>query len=76
MKYYSGGDFLDLKQDGKDRIKVIGKKHELIRDEVVKILDKARQCNFPPEWEDTESLLTGDELCIIKQVLKGSSEWQ
>lgn len=75
QKYSGGGDFLDIKQDGNDNLKVVGKKHNLIRIEVSKILDKMKQYNFPAEWEQIEQLLTGDELCLVIDVKQGTPEW-
>jgi len=77
LKYPHPG-FLDIKVDhsspGKD-IKIIGMKHKEIRVEVGMIIDKAKTYNFPPEWEDTDQLLSGSQLCIMKNIQRGTPEW-
>lgn len=48
----------------------------MARLEVKDCLDKAHHLNFPLTWEDVDVLIVGEQQIIIKDVQKGSNEWQ
>ena len=74
-KYSGNGDFVDIKADpGKD-LKIIGLKHNEIKIEVSKIIEKAKAYNFPDNWEDTVELLTSDDPVMVKNLHQGTNEW-
>ena len=76
MKDYTGnGDIVDIKTEPNKDLKIIGFKHNEIKIEVSKIIDKAKAYNFPEHWEDTVELLTSNEQVMVKDVAQGQEEW-
>jgi hypothetical protein len=77
-KNYSGmGDFIDIKAEPNEELKIVGFKHNEIKIEISKIIDKAKYYNFPDFWEDTVELLTShEEEIMVKDVAQGSNEWK
>ena len=74
-KYSGNGEIVDIKADpGKD-LKIIGFKHNEIKIEVSKIMDKAKAYNFPDYWEDTVELLTSNDQVMVKNLAQGTNEW-
>jgi hypothetical protein len=76
-KNYSGkGDFIDIKAEPNEDLKIVGFKHNEIKIEISNIIDKAKYYNFPDFWEDTVELLTNhEEEIMVKDVAQGSNEW-
>ena len=60
-KYLGYGDLVDIKMEPSKDIKIIGFKHDEIKKDVAKIIDKAKAYNFPSFWEDIVELLTSDD---------------
>jgi hypothetical protein len=76
LKDYTGnGDIVDIKTEPNKDLKIIGFKHNEIKIEVSKIIDKAKTYNFPEYWEDTVELLTSDEQVTVKDLAQGLEEW-
>ena len=76
LKDYTGnGDIVDIKTEPNKDLKIIGFKHNEIKIEVSKIIDKAKAYNFPEYWEDTVELLTSDEQVTVKDLAQGLEEW-
>ena len=70
------GDFIDLKLEANNDIKIMGFKHKEIKIEVQKIIDRAKSYNLPDYWEDQVELLTKeDNEVMIKNVAQASNEW-
>jgi hypothetical protein len=76
LKDYTGnGDIVDIKTEPNKDLKIIGFKHNEIKIELSKIIDKAKAYNFPEYWEDTVELLTSDEQVTVKDLAQGLEEW-
>lgn len=75
QKFKGVGDVLDIRKSHHDKIKITGFKCKDVRQELKSIVDKATFLNFPEEWEDVEKLLSGEAHIIIKNLVKGSPEW-
>jgi hypothetical protein len=74
-KYSGNGDLVDMKMEPNKDIKIIGFKHDDVKKEVAKIIDRAKAYNFPSYWEDIVELLTSDDQVMIKNLVKGTNEW-
>ena len=75
MKYSGNGDVVDIKAEPNKDLKIIGFKHNEIKIEISKIIDKLKGYNFPDFWEDTVELLTSDEQVMVKNLAQGTNEW-
>lgn len=75
-KYSDDGGFLTIENDGHGSLKVVGKKHNLMQAEGAVILDKIRQYNFPSHWTNIVELVDSDNLCMVLDVNKESSEFK
>ena len=74
-KYSGNGEIVDIKADPGEDLKIIGFKHNEIKIEVSKIMDKAKAYNFPDYWEDTVELLTSNDQVMVKNLAQGTNEW-
>ena len=74
-EYSSNNDFLDIKAEPNNSLKIIGHKHNEIRIEVSQIIEKAKTYNFPDFWEDTVEFLKSDDLVMVKNLGQGTNEW-
>ena len=74
-KYPGYGDLVEIKMEPNKDIKIIGFKHDEIKKEVAKIIDKAKAYNFPNFWEDIAELLTSDGQVMMRSLVKGTNEW-
>jgi hypothetical protein len=73
--YPGNGDLIEIKMEPNKDIKIIGFKHDDVKIDVAKIIDKAKAYNFPSFWEDIVELLTSDDPVMIKSLVKGTNEW-
>lgn len=73
-KYQGPGEFKIIKNYTTD-IQIKGFKHNEIRLEIAKIIDKAKTYKVPEFWEDVIHLLNSDDQCITKPVKQGTDEW-
>ena len=61
LKNYSRpGDFLEIKFNSKNDIKIIGFKCNEIKNEASRIIDKAKTYKLPEAWEDIIDLLVSE----------------
>jgi hypothetical protein len=74
-KYPGSGDLVEMKMEPNKDIKIIGFKHDEIKIDVAKIIDKAKAYNFPSFWEDIVELLTSDDQVMMRSLIKGTNEW-
>ena len=74
-KYAGCGDFVEMKIEPNKDIKIIGFKHDEVKIDVAKIIDKAKAYNFPSFWEDIVELLTSDSQVMMRNLVKGTNEW-
>jgi hypothetical protein len=74
-KYPGYGDLVDIKMEGNNDIKIIGFKHDEVKKDVAKIIDKAKAYNFPSFWEDIVELLTSDDQVMMRNLAKDTNEW-
>lgn len=74
-KYPGCGDFVELKIEPNNDIKIIGFKHDEVKKDVAKIIDKAKAYNFPSFWENIVDLLTSDAQVMMINLVKGTNEW-
>ncbi len=44
--------------------------------DIVKIIEKFKTSKFPSEWENIVELIVGNDICMLKNVNPGTSEWQ
>ena len=75
-KYAEKGDYVDIEAEPNNDLKIIGLKHNDIKIEVQKIIEKAKAYNLPDFWEDTVELLTSDEQVMLKNLAQGTNEWK
>ncbi len=75
-KYSGNGDIVDIKAEPNNDLKIIGFKHNEIKIEISKIIDKAKAYNFPDYWEDTVELLTSDDQVMVKNIAQETNEWR
>jgi hypothetical protein len=74
-KYPGSGDLVEMKMEPNKDIKIIGFKHDEVKIDVAKIIDKAKAYNFPSFWEDIVELLTSDDQVMMRSLVKGTNEW-
>ena len=74
-KYSGYGDLIEIKIEPNKDIKIIGFKHDEVKKDIAKIIDKAKAYNFPSFWEDIVELLTSDDQVMMKSLVKGTNEW-
>ena len=60
-KITGNGNLVDIKFENNNDIKIIGFKHKEVKNEVSKIIDKARTYNFPDFWDFKPDLITGTD---------------
>ena len=74
-KYLGYGDLVDIKMESSKDIKIIGFKHDEIKKDVAKIIDKVKAYNFPSFWEDIVELLTSDDQVMMRNLVRDTNEW-
>jgi len=74
-KYSGNGEIVDIKAEPNKDLKIVGFKHNEIKIEISKIIDKAKAYNFPKFWEDTVELMTSNEQVMVKDLARGTNEW-
>ena len=68
-KYLSNGELVEIKIEPNKDIKIIGFKHDEVKEEVAKIIDKAKDYKFPPFWENIVPLLTSNDQVMLKDLV-------
>lgn len=68
-KYNGNGDIVEIRIEHNKDIKITGFKHDEIKKDVAKIIDKAKAYNFPPFWENIIELLMSKEQAMMKDIV-------
>ncbi len=68
-KYHGPGELVEIKIDHNNEIKIIGFKHDEVKKDVAKIIDKAKAYNFPSFWENIVHLLTSEDQVMMKDLV-------